>query len=129
MATFRPTHFASPDTLAAVHRPRLAAFLGPYQGFLEARGFPATAGDAPVAIDYARLAQILLAPDQDTPPELIDALYYVDRLATPQGMADLLTAARDRGLALGVADDVTPADVAVQVWLQAPRLVERVEAE
>ncbi|QEL20710.1 hypothetical protein [Limnoglobus roseus] len=129
MATFRPSHFASPETLAAVHPPRLATFLHPHREFLLARGFPLPPADAPAPVDFARLAQIFLAPDQDTPADLIDALYYVDRLATPEGMADLLGAARDRGLALAAGDDVTPADVAVQVWLQAPRLLERVEAE
>jgi len=61
------------------------------------------------------------------PGELLDALYYIDELATPSGLDALLTAAEDAGLSVGKG--VTPAEVALQLWLADRGLVERLHAQ
>jgi hypothetical protein len=69
-----------------------------------------------------------MAPEAP-PSALIDDLYYVDEMATPSGMDALLDAARDAHLNLDLDDEPTPADVAVQVRLSAPALLEQKHAE
>jgi hypothetical protein len=61
--------------------------------------------------------------------EPIDALYYVGAMSTPQAMQGLLVAAREAALTIDGGDNVTPADVAVQVRLLSPGLLERKLAE
>ena len=60
---------------------------------------------------------------------LIDDLYYVDEMATADAMDGLLEAAAAAGVKLDVGDEPTPADVAVQVRLRAPALLEQKHAE
>jgi hypothetical protein len=72
---------------------------------------------------------VCLSPDETTPKELIDSLYYVDGMSTAEAMEDLLEGLREARLPLDVADDVTPADLAVYVWLHFPDLLERKHAE
>ena len=51
-------------------------------------------------IDYSRLASILMNPDDKTPDDLVNALYFVHEMATLEGMNQLLQAAREKGLVL-----------------------------
>jgi hypothetical protein len=129
MASFRLPHLASPEILNAIHPRLLSQFLEPYWAFLTQRQIrpPSDLDRGPW--DTVALARAFLAPDQDTPPKLIDALYYVDRLANPSGMHALLDAAQRAGLRIPRDHDFTPADLAVHVWLNRPDLLERVEAE
>jgi len=70
-----------------------------------------------------------MTPDSDTPKELLDALFFVDEMANPEGMNALLDESQQQGLSLGGNPDPTPADVAVQVWLQNSDVLERKHAE
>ncbi len=129
MATFRLSHFSSPEIIKAIDRERLVAFLDPHRAFFTARGValpPPGSGGEP---DYDALVRVFMSPEENTPKELIDALYYVDGMSTAKGMEDLFDAAREARLNLDAADDMTPADVAVQVWLRDPELLERKQAE
>lgn len=129
MASFHPRRFAAPRVLRAVDRARLLAFLDPFRPYLGARGvaLPNPAGGEPVP--YDALTAALIAPDDATPPELIDALHHVDAVATEDGMAALLAAARPAGLVPDAGDELTPADLAAHVWLRDRALLERVHAE
>jgi hypothetical protein len=129
MATFRLSHFSSPEVIKAIDRRRLVAFLDPHRAFFKTRGIdlPAVASDGEP--DYDALVRVFMSPDESTPKDLIDALYYVDGMSTAKGMEDLIDAAREARLTLDAADDVTPADLAVQVWLRDPELLERKQAE
>jgi hypothetical protein len=129
MASFRLPHLATPEILNAIHPRRLSRFLGPYRAFLTARDIRAPADPDRGPWDTVALARAFLSPAQNTPFALIDALYYVDRLANASGMNALLEATQRAGLAIDRNDDFTPADLAVQVWLDRPDLLERVEAE
>lgn len=129
MATFRLLRFSAPRVLQAIDRTRLLTFLRPFRAFFLGRGvaLPYPAAPEPVPID--RLIGVFMTPDESTPAALVDALYHVDGMATEEGMSALLTAAREAGIRIDAGDDVTPADVAVQVWLRDRALLERKHAE
>jgi hypothetical protein len=127
MPTFALRRFTCPETLEAIAPQRLSAFLRPYESFLQARkiGFPKTASGK---FDYTALVDVFLSPDDSTPSELINALYLVDEMSTPDGMDALLIEAERRDLKLGGSEH-SPADVAVQIWLLDRELLERKHAE
>jgi hypothetical protein len=96
---------------------------------LALRGLKLPTKAAAESIDYQKLASILMTPDTDTPPELIDALYYVHEMSTDEGMDALLNAAAEHSLALSWSEDQSPADVAVQMWVLDPEVVQEKHAE
>jgi hypothetical protein len=129
MATFNLRRFSCPETLRAIAPPRLLTFLKPHRRFLSSRGLtlPQAASDG--KLDYEELARIFMTPDGETPKDLIDALYYVDEMATPEGMDALLAEANQQELKLARGTDHSPADIAVQIWLLRRDILERKHAE
>ena len=127
MASFKLRHFANAETLRAVRPQFLMALLGRHADYFAERGvnFGAFNGAGP---DYEAIAGVLMAPEQP-PSTLIDDLYYVDEMATQPGMDALLEAAEAAKVELDLDDEPTPADVAVQVRLRAPALLEQKHAE
>lgn len=128
MATFTLRHFANTEALRAVRPQYLMALLDKHAGYFDVRGvdFGRFNGHGP---DYDAIARVLMSPDSGTPSALIDDLYYVDEMATHAGMDALLEAANEAKLRLDLDDDPSPADVAVQVRLRAPELLEKKHAE
>ena len=129
MATFTLRRFSCPETLKAIAAKRLLAFLKPHQSFLLSRGvtLPQSATDG--ELDHEELARVFMTPDCNTPKELIDALYFVDEMATPEGMDALLAEAKQQELKLAPGSDHSPADIAVQIWLLNSDILERKHAE
>ena len=128
MATFRLHHFSSPQVLRGISPERLLSFLHPYREFFVLCGYELPA-DGSEEIDYEQLVNIFMAPTEDTPTELVDALFLVDEMASPFGMAALIDSAEQEGYELEDGDEQTPADIAVQVWLLDPDILERKHAE
>ncbi|MBF0453670.1 MAG: hypothetical protein HQL72_02495 [Magnetococcales bacterium] len=127
MATFNPRRFAQPDSLKAVAPHRLLTFLDHFREYLSDRiNLPARAEEG---IPYGDLAALLMNPDENAPERMIDALYFIHEMATPDGMDLLSKAARSVGLELETDMEASPADVALQIWLMAPDLLERKHAE
>ncbi|KAF0112975.1 MAG: hypothetical protein FD149_2281 [Rhodospirillaceae bacterium] len=126
MATLNPRRFAQPDILKTIARDRLIAFLEPFARYLMDRGLGLSIGSE---IDYDRLSAILMDPDEKTPPEFADALYFIHEMSTSDEMDRLLEAAREANLVLDDIPDPSPADIAVQVWLKDRSLFERKHAE
>ena len=128
MATFTLRHFSSAESLQAVQAKYLMDLLDKHAAYFATRGvdFGSFNGHGP---DYEAIAAVLMTPDEQTPNELIDDLYYVDEMATADAMDGLLEAAAAAGVKLDVGDEPTPADVAVQVRLRAPALLEQKHAE
>jgi hypothetical protein len=128
MPTFRLTRISNPGLLHKVTPDRLLRLLEPMRGYLEGRGFiwPRAANEQ---IDYEKLGHLLHFPKEGLPPEMVIPLVLVDELSTDLQMDRLLTTAVGRGIKLSLADNNSPADVAVQVWLQAPRVLEELHAE
>lgn len=128
MATLNPRRFAQPDTLKSIAHERLVAFLTPFAAYLAERELvlPDGTGDE---IDYGLLSSILMSPDEKTPPTMADALYFICEMSTTDEMDRLLEAAKAAGLTLDDTPESSPADIAVQVWLQDRELLERQHAE
>lgn len=134
MATFRLRHFSNPQTLQAIAPERLVRFLEPFRVFFTSRNYQLPTeeeaeADGPECIDYQVLVHVFMTPDQGTPPELLDGLYLVDEMSTPEAMDALLVAADAAKLSLDPDMDHSPADVAVQVWLLERDILERKHAE
>jgi hypothetical protein len=129
MATFTLRRFSCPETLKAIAAKRLLTFLKPYRRFLLSRGVTLPQSPTDGELDYEELAKVFLTPDTKTPKDLIDALYFVDEMATPEGMDALLAEAKQRKLKLGAGSDHSPADIAVQIWLLDKDILERKHAE
>ncbi|MBF0143067.1 MAG: hypothetical protein HQL59_06365 [Magnetococcales bacterium] len=127
MATFNPRRFARPECLKAVTPHRLLAFLNHFREYLDGRiRLPERAEDG---IPYSKLATVLMSPDESAPERMVDALYLIHEMAAPDSMEILLKAAGTFGLDLSMDADASPADVALQIWLLAPGLLERKHAE
>ena len=129
MATYRLRHFSNPSTLSSIEPSRLLALLEPYREFFELRGSELPALENADTLDIHMLVGIFLSPDVSTPRELLDALFLVDEMSTPEGMDLLLDEAARAGHELESGDDHSPADVAVQVWLFDSDILERKHAE
>ena len=129
MATYNLRRFSNPETLKQVARRDLLGLLAPHAAYFAGRGLklPKRASDGD--LDYERLVEVFMTPGSDTPPALANALFLVDEMATPEGMDGLLDEARILGIRLGDGDRLTPADVAVRVWLQEPYVLEQKHAE
>jgi hypothetical protein len=95
---------------------------------LEQRGFawPHAANEP---IEYEKLAHLLHFPKDGLPPQMVLRLVLVDEMSTDLQMDRLLGAAIQRQIKFSLAGSCSPSDVAVQVWLQAPRLLEELHAE
>lgn len=115
MPTFRLRHFAAPEALKAMAPSRLIALLSGFSDYLSAREFTLPANGAD--IDYESLNRILMTPDDSVPPSMVDALYFVDEMAHPEGMDRILDEAALREIDLQLEENPTPADVAVAAWL------------
>ena len=129
MATYNLRRFAHADGLKAIARGNLLALLNPYETYFDGRGLTLPPPSASDELDYDQLVDVLMSPDTDTPKGLIDALFFVHEMATPECMDILLQEAENNGISLDGNPDPTAADVAVQVYLQNKDLLERKHAE
>jgi len=132
MATFTLRRFTNPEALKAIQPHNLLELLERHGDYFRGRGVKL----GPVngeGVDYEGIARVLMEPDESTPKGLVDDLYFVHEMATVEGMDAL----REEIAAMPPADRIeldlgpapTPADVAVQVRLKAPDLLERKHAE
>jgi hypothetical protein len=128
MPTFRLFRISNPGLLQKVAPDGLLSFLAPMRDYLQGRGFvwPRAANEQ---IDYQKLGPLLHFPKEGLPPEMVIPLVLVDEMSTEPQMDRLLAAAIQREIKLSLTGNNSPADVAVQVWLQAPRLLEELHAE
>lgn len=128
MPAFNPRIFTSPDRLKHISPARLKTFLGQWQDYFEDRGLDiasASTDDMPLS----DIAHILMNPDAAVPEDMVNALYYVHETATHEAMEELLDRAEGAGIDLETDYEATAADVAVQIWLAQPTLLQRQHAE
>lgn len=123
---FTLKHFSNPATLKSIHTPLLHKLLGPYRNFLSGRDLDVRDSSA---IDYDRLASILMSPGEDTPQPLMDALYFIDEMSHDECYEDMMDKAREFGVSLDDVADATAADLAVLLWLKSPHVLETLHAE
>lgn len=126
MSSLSFRRFTDSSSLREIAPEHLIALLRPHAEFL--RQHHAVLPDDPRGLDYEALAVAVLQPGADTPPELIDALWHIHEMATPEAMESLLEEAARAGLDLDPRY-YSPADTATRIWLAAPDLLRRKHAE
>lgn len=104
----------------------LCKWLEPMREYLAGRGLVLPTAGASGPIDYERLAAIFMDPDAAMPRDLMTSASLIHEMSTEPAMNDLLDATRRLGINLAVGDDPDPVDVAVQVWLHDPKILEEV---
>jgi hypothetical protein len=128
MSVFNPKKFADPQGLRRVRPTARLDLLRPHKTFFDRHGLrlpPARDADS---LDYPALAAIIANPGRDMPAALVDALFYTNAMATPEGM-DALVEVADGGQFSLMAEDTEPGDVAVRAWVRDRQAVEMKYAE
>lgn len=115
MAGQKLRRFTRPEVLRQIRPDRLLRLLRPFSHYFEQVSFPLPA--APEQIDCEGLAKILADAQRHAPPELIDALYLIDQIATPTGTDAIRRVLEESGEAHLSGDELSAADVAVEAWL------------
>lgn len=127
MATsFKLRNFSNPAILKAIFRPLLTQFLQRYADFFADRNFRINAGEE---LDYDQLVSILMSPNEDTPEELLDALFFIDEMSLPGYYDELMNKTSKAGIDMGTLPQPTVGDLAVAIWLASPSLLESIHAE
>lgn len=130
MPVYKLNRLVHPGTLRGINPRSLLRVLQPHRTFFDRHGPPLPAVRDAAKLDLDGLARVLAQPDLHPPKGLADALYYINELATPEGMDALRRALPDEDLGGGgMFEPLEPADVALHAWLKAPGLVERKHAE
>lgn len=126
MATYSLRKFAQPEILKKIDDDRLIQFLEPHKDYLTTRGF-AFEKNGDGRINHAKLAGILLQPAEGIPPAMVDALYFVQEVASDELFDELMEIADTAKIS--VPAEATPADLAVMIWLHDPELIKSQHAE
>lgn len=122
-------YFSRPGDLKGASPKNLARLLLPYTDFLESRGLSVPKPGVEVSnLDYTALANILMTSDPNTPCELIDSLHCIREMATTEAMDYLLREVGIHGVPIDDSE-LSPADLAVQIWLHDRSILERVYAQ
>lgn len=119
--------FTNREVLRSITGENLHSLLAGHEKALTTEGF-VLPDDPNGPIDYDALAELLMEPEK-LPPDLRDAFFFINEMATEEGMELLLDAAEQSGLKILGGQKQTPSDVAVQVWLKNRSLLERKHAE
>lgn len=123
MATFNPRIFTRPDGLKRIANVHLIALLEPWRAYFAERGLEIPT-DPAAEFPHSELAERLMAYDAGMPHELMNGLYYIDETSSTSALDDLLDRAAEEGIAIENDVKATVADIAVQIWLANPRLLE-----
>jgi hypothetical protein len=118
--------FSQPDLLKRIRPENLMRLLEPHRLFFEMKGFPLpAAGDD--EIDYLSLGGILAQPDEDMSSDLVEALHLIENFSGDAHFDEVLDLAHQNGLL--VEPDETVPDLATQLYLHDPQVLERKELE
>jgi hypothetical protein len=124
MASIRLRYFTNPATLRSIEPARLLQLLGRFRVFFDRIGHSLPPPESSEEIDYQALAGIFVSPNESMPGELLDVLFLVDEMSDPTDMETLLFAANKERVVLDGGDEQSTADVAVQIWLNKPEVLE-----
>lgn len=123
MAAYNPKIFTKPDGLKRIANAHLIALLDPWRTYFAGRGLQVPV-DPAAEFPHAELSALLMTYDADMPLDLMNGLYYIDETASTETLDELLERANDTGIHIERAGKPTAADVAVQIWLANPKLLE-----
>lgn len=129
MPAFNLRRFSHPDTLKNVAPDHLIRFLLPHEAYLRSRNFELPKDADIESLDYATLAEVLMTPDESIPKDMVEALYIIHEMSTPEAMDTLLKDAEIEGIQITENPEPTPTDIAVQVFLQNRRYLESKHSE
>jgi hypothetical protein len=116
--------FTHAATFRRIRPEFLYQWLEPAREYLAGRDFSFPPPGSRCPVDYERLAGIFMEPDTAMPQYLMHSAALIYEMSTELAMNDLLDGTRHLGLTLEVGDDPDPVDVAVQVWLHKPAVLE-----
>jgi hypothetical protein len=75
------------------------------------------------------MSNVLLNPNTSTPPEMSEALYYINEMSTHEGFDLIQEAIADTEIDVSIPKDAAYGDLALQVWIQDRNIIERLHAE
>jgi len=126
MSSFRSLIFTRPKALGSTSRTVLRLFLEPYHHFFRARGVDFDQISDPDNSEILlSITQVLLSPQEDTPRDLIDAIFCVSELATLSEplIEAVLTASVE------LPDKATTAEAAMLLYLADPAAARQLHSE
>ncbi len=129
MATLNLRRFSKPEMLRKIDRSHLITFFEPYTEYLSGRGIELPAAADEDGLDYSALSTVLINPNASTPEGMAEALYYINEVSTPEGFDLIQDAIADTAIDVSISEDAAYGDLALQVWLQDSKLIERIHAE
>jgi hypothetical protein len=126
MVRFNPKSFAQPDLLKTIQPRNLIRLLEPSRVFLEDRGLSLPRDEAS-EIDYLRLSGILAQPDEWMDSQVVEGLHVIGNLGVDGNFDQLLDIARLNFIEVDM--EATAADLATQIWIEAPQALVLKERE
>jgi hypothetical protein len=84
MSTFSLRRFANQEILKFIRKDHLISLFDHHRTYFADRGV-SLKHKAAEELDYYGIARVLMTPDETTPRELVDDLFFVDEMATPEG--------------------------------------------
>ncbi len=126
MAGRRIRRLTKPEVLRQIEPDRLLRLLAESGEYFTPATYllPAEAAK----LDIERLAVVLADAQHDAPQKLIDALFLIDQMATKTGRDAVKRALDEAGVELPPTHCWSPADLAVEAWLNDPQLLSRAYA-
>lgn len=129
MPTFRFDRFLRPAVLRSIDPDRLVSYLHMFKDYLLSQGL-VLRGKQPLSpAQFDQLVRILGTPTRDTPRDLLDSMHLVTEMANSRCMEIILTRIDASDLGLSKMANPTPADVAMQAWINKRHVVEAIHAE
>lgn len=128
MPTFNLRRFSRPEMLRKIDRHHLLLFLQPYTKYFSERGLKLPSPESLNGLDYKALSLALANPEPSADPELFDALFLVHELSTPEAFDAVQEAIQDHEFDEEIPSDLSPADLAIRVYLLDADILDRVHA-
>ena len=123
MATLKIRVFTNPDRLKHIANVHLINLLAPWREYFADREveIPTNGEDE---FPHDKLAEALMSYDENMPIDLMNGLYFIDETASNETLDDLIQRAKDESIEIESHGKSTAADVAVQIWIAKPELLE-----
>ena len=129
MSVFRARRLSDPNTFRSIHPQHLHELLRPFRERLGELGCEVPPPTDTIGPNSDKLLVVLIHPELHGQHELAEAVFLIDGMATASGMDIIRDEAEAQGIQLRVDLFPTPADIATQLYLQAPDLLERLHAQ
>ncbi len=128
MSTFSLRRFSRPEMLRKIDRKHLISFLQPHENYFKAHGIDLPSTDTANGLDYEELSLALANPDPSANPDLFDALFLLHELSSSEAFDAIQEALQDQEFKEEIPSDLSPADLAIRVYLSNPDILDRVHA-